>query len=337
MDGLLLAKPTPEPRTDWHCTVACCEPSGTRTGIPLTYTGPDTAVPKKKKKKAEMGNAQSADKNQDAALQPSQEAQQAQQPQDDRPVRRDNKNPFPVQTHRVAAPPDPSLTQAQGTTTSSSAAGQPPASRANPLHYHLPSLSSGCSTPSPIPTASTSSASSARPIEVHPQHLHSHQQQAEHGAGPGPFHEPAKPVAVPNPRIFPSSPRAPRSEDPYEASSAVMPHSSLQDVSYLTRPPRLPLPIEEEVHTPGSPITAPSDSRPGASLEVEALETAAELERPTSTLSDTSVLEDDNEELMVDKTRPTVPMRLEWRHGGDKVYVTGTIFQWNRKSRLHPV
>jgi len=116
-----------------------------------------------------------------------------------------------------------------------------------------------------------------------------------------------------------------------------MPHSSLQDVSYLTRPPRLPLPIEEEVHTPGSPIVAPSDSRPGASLEVEALESTAELERPTSTLSDTSVLEDDNEELMVDKTRPTVPTRLEWRHGGDKVYVTGTIFQWNRKSRLHPV
>jgi hypothetical protein len=47
--------------------------------------------------------------------------------------------------------------------------------------------------------------------------------------------------------------------------------------------------------------------------------------------------EEDAEELLVDKTRPTVPTTLEWRHGGEKVYVTGTIFQWNRKTRLHPV
>ena len=65
---------------------------------------------------------------------------------------------------------------------------------------------------------------------------------------------------------------------------------------------------------------------------------SAGLAHPASNLSDTSVLEeDDAEELLVDKTRPTVPTRLEWRHGGDKVYVTGTIFQWNRKTRLHPV
>lgn len=115
-----------------------------------------------------------------------------------------------------------------------------------------------------------------------------------------------------------------------------MPHSSLQDVSYLTRPPRLPLPIEEEVHTPGSPIIAPADA--DQPLDgVESLENTA-LVHPISNLSDTSALEeDDAEELLVDKTRPTVPTRLEWRHGGDKIYVTGTIFQWNRKTRLHPV
>lgn len=39
----------------------------------------------------------------------------------------------------------------------------------------------------------------------------------------------------------------------------------------------------------------------------------------------------------MDKTLPTVPTRLEWLRGGEKVYVTGTIFQWNRKTRLHPV
>jgi hypothetical protein len=115
-----------------------------------------------------------------------------------------------------------------------------------------------------------------------------------------------------------------------------MPHSSLQDMSYLTRPPRLPLPIEEEVHTPGSPIIAPADA--GQPLEdIEGLD-SAKLSHPGSDLSNTSAPgEEDTEELLVDKTRPTVPTRLEWRHGGDKVYVTGTIFQWNRKTRLHPV
>jgi hypothetical protein len=119
-----------------------------------------------------------------------------------------------------------------------------------------------------------------------------------------------------------------------------MPHSSLQDVSYMTRPPRLPLPIEEEVHTPGSPIIPPTEVGLGEPLEnVEGLNNTR-LIRPTSTLSDASAAleeDDDAEELLVDKNRPTVPTLLEWRHGGEKIYVTGTIFQWNRKTRLHPV
>jgi hypothetical protein len=115
-----------------------------------------------------------------------------------------------------------------------------------------------------------------------------------------------------------------------------MPYSSLQEVSYLTRPPRLPLPIDEEVHTPGSPIIAPTDVDQPVG-DVEDLD-ATELTHPPLNLSDNSVLEEENaEELLVDKTRPTVPTRLEWRHGGDKVYLTGTIFQWNLKTRMHPV
>lgn len=110
--------------------------------------------------------------------------------------------------------------------------------------------------------------------------------------------------------------------------------SSLQDVSYLTRPPRLPLPIEEEVHTPGSPIIAPTD----IGVPLEDADTFTALTRRSSNLSNGSTLdEEDTEELRVDKTRPTVPTRLEWLRGGEKVYVTGTIFQWNRKTRLHPV
>jgi len=110
----------------------------------------------------------------------------------------------------------------------------------------------------------------------------------------------------------------------------------MQDVSYLTRPPRRPLRSEEEVHTPGSRHTGPREATEPPD-GVEDLNNAA-LAHPASNPSDTSALEeDDAEELLVDKTRPTVPTRLEWRHGGDKVYVTGTIFQWNRKTRLHPV
>ncbi|KAL2263017.1 hypothetical protein VTK26DRAFT_8609 [Humicola hyalothermophila] len=211
-------------------------------------------------------------------------------------------------------------------TTTSTAAGQPSStstpSRPKPTQ-HRPGVSSGFSTASSSVTAA-SSASSAKPVEV---------KQIR----PGPCHEAAKPVAVPNPHNSPSSPRSPRSprsEEIYE--TAVMPHSSLQDVSYLTRPPRLPLPIEEEVHTPGSPIIAPTDL--GQPLEdVEGLD-RVELIHRASTLSETSAPdEDESGELLVDKTRPTVPTRLEWRHGGDKVYVTGTIFQWNRKTRLHRV
>jgi hypothetical protein len=118
-------------------------------------------------------------------------------------------------------------------------------------------------------------------------------------------------------------------------------------MSYITRPPRLPLPIEEEVHTPGSPIIAPADADPASgdtaaaapdASDIEGLDSSSEpITRKSSALSNATVDEEDGDELIVDKTRPVVPTRLEWLRGGDKIYVTGTIFQWNRKQRLHPV
>ncbi|KAK0739677.1 hypothetical protein B0T21DRAFT_284672 [Apiosordaria backusii] len=265
-----------------------------------------------------MGNSPSTSKP--ASQSSSYQSNAPGQNESPRPVRRDNKHPIPVQNHRVAAPPEPSLTQAQGT------AAQPPSSSSSrpKSQQHRPgAASSGYSTPSSSVTAD-SSTTSAKPVDV------------KQGI-PGPSHEPAKPVAVPyshNSPSSPRSPRSPRSEDIYE--TVVMPHSSLQDMSYMTRPPRLPLPIEEEVHTPGSPIISPADI--GQPLEdVEELDSQG-LMRPTSNLSNASMLEEEDPEgLLVDKNRPTVPTRLEWRRGGDKVYVTGTIFQWNRKTRLHPV
>jgi hypothetical protein len=99
------------------------------------------------------------------------------------------------------------------------------------------------------------------------------------------------------------------------------------------------LPIEEEVHTPGSPVIAPTDVGPSieaieSSFEREAESGTADLTRKSSGLSNATD-DDDAEELRVDKSR-TVSTRVEWVQGGQKVYVTGTPFQWSRKQRLHP-
>jgi hypothetical protein len=146
---------------------------------------------------------------------------------------------------------------------------------------------------------------------------------------------PSQPVAVPIPTTN-SSTESAVAKSPYSSSmeASVPPVDALS--YHLTRPPRLPLPIEEEVHTPGSPIIAPADAD-APLLSIEALEDDI-LPRRSSALSSTTAEDDeDAEELPVDKTRPVVPTEFEWRGGGEKVYVTGTIFQWSRKSKLYPV
>jgi hypothetical protein len=101
----------------------------------------------------------------------------------------------------------------------------------------------------------------------------------------------------------------------------------------FARPPRLPLPIEAEVHTPGSPIISPADLAPVDTVEGS----DGELGRRTSVLSSTTA---DDEELVDEfqgpQNVPTVPTIIEWEEGGEKVYVTGTFVEWNRKFRLHP-
>lgn len=110
-------------------------------------------------------------------------------------------------------------------------------------------------------------------------------------------------------------------------------------MSYLTRPPRLPLPIDQEIHTPGSPIIAPADLGEPVDDVGELDPDSQGLPRQSSGLSSASDIDkdDDIEELRVHRNRPTVPLTLEWRQGGNKVYVTGTIFQWNRKTKMAPM
>lgn len=73
-------------------------------------------------------------------------------------------------------------------------------------------------------------------------------------------------------------------------------------------------------------------------LDIEALDNET-LGRRSSALSTTTVDEEDAEELRIDKNKATVPTPFEWKIQGSeqKVYVTGTIFQWNKKYRLHAV
>ncbi|KAG4419754.1 hypothetical protein IFR04_007064 [Cadophora malorum] len=146
--------------------------------------------------------------------------------------------------------------------------------------------------------------------------------------------QPSKPVDVPAPapNVDATSSRS------YSQSIEPSGPPATQDMSYhLTRPPRLPLPIEEEVHTPGSPIIAPTDMEAPV-LDIEALDNET-LGRRSSALSTTTVDEEDAEELRIDKNKATVPTPFEWKIQGSeqKVYVTGTIFQWNKKYRLHAV
>ncbi|KEY66187.1 hypothetical protein S7711_07644 [Stachybotrys chartarum IBT 7711] len=213
-----------------------------------------------------------------------------------RPQRKDARNIIPSHTtQRSAAPPEPSFTQAQGSTVINRPKSLPPtavSSLSNSPHSHVSAA------PKPA---------EARPVRVEP--------------------EPSKPVDVP----FEAS--SVRSHHGSRTESHLVSNSSITDI-YRRGNPRLPLPIEEEVHTPGSPILAPDES--GLPDLVDIVEGEG-ITRKSSGLSAGTVDEDEAEELRVEKNRSAVATKIEWKRGGDKVYVTGTIFQWNKKHRLQPV
>lgn len=223
-------------------------------------------------------------------------------------VRREPKLRDSIQAQRVAAPPEPSMAQARGTNVTHGARkshSQPPANAQPFASAPHPSLSS----PSTHQSKLTDLKADAKD-------------------------QPSQPVAVPIPTTNPSPETAVQSQYSPSMEPTALPVDAMS--YHLTRPPRLPLPIEEEVHTPGSPIIAPADVDTPL-LTSEVLEDEI-LPRRSSALSSTTVEDDeDAEELPVDKTKSLVPTEFEWHGGGEKVYVTGTIFQWSRKSKLYPV
>ncbi|PSS02446.1 hypothetical protein BD289DRAFT_449739 [Coniella lustricola] len=239
--------------------------------------------------------------------------------------------PIGVHNHRAAAPAQASLAQAHGSTDIKNSQALPITSlAASPVGSTKSTLGAAehkQSAPLPVPSkerapAAPSDATGAVPAAVPPQRTLPVDVPNNTAAAPGAN------VTIPLGQTSPLS--------PFDSSDAgIHSHGSLSNMSFLQRPPRLPLPIEEEVHTPGSPIVAPTEN--SEPVDAVDLDSDGNIARKSSNLSNTTIDEDDAEELRVDKTRPTVPTRLEWRRGGDRVYVTGTIFHWNRKQRLHPV
>lgn len=105
--------------------------------------------------------------------------------------------------------------------------------------------------------------------------------------------------------------------------------------SSFRRPPRLPLPIENNELRPGSPILSPEDVEGQIGRDEDE---STGLARKVSMLSSTTVDEDDvGEEFKSDEpgTGPTLDTLIEWKDGGERVYVTGSYMGWNRKHRLH--
>ncbi len=145
-------------------------------------------------------------------------------------------------------------------------------------------------------------------------------------------------------RKDPSTPvRVPRGTDSRRQKgpdSQFEPSGPPRDLDYIPHsnlnfPPRLPLPIEEELHTPGSPIITPS----GVPSDIREDEIEDLLPNRVSMVSNTTLDDED----AGDELQPyppadpgkTVPTLIEWKQGGDKVYVTGTFASWSRKYRMN--
>ena len=256
-----------------------------------------------------MGNNPSTNTKSPSSASPSHSSNESVKPL---PSRRDHPRSL-IQNQRAAPSAETSKEQARGTT----ATHRPRNPQSIPAAHLTPA--------SPSPNSNSPSLYSTQP---------------QMGARPSKEEpkadvrdQPSKPVDVPVSAVNADSSSLRSHSQPIDPSGP----PATQDMSYhLTRPPRLPLPIEEEVHTPGSPIIAPTDlDIDTPALDVDQLDSDT-LPRRSSALSNTTIDEEDAEELRVDKTGATVPTTFEWHQKGDKVYVTGTIFQWNKKHRLHP-
>ena len=132
----------------------------------------------------------------------------------------------------------------------------------------------------------------------------------------------------------------PRKDDPHENDPHF--HRPSIPVSAM-RPPRLPLPIAD-APIPESP-TLPPVQTGNDDIALFGDDEPAEpqgliLDRKSSVLSSATQDEEEvAEELQPYAVDPSVnkavPVKINWNYSGEKVYVTGTFANWDRKYRLH--
>lgn len=231
------------------------------------------------------------------------------------------------------------------------ASAAPPSTNLMAATAHHPSVSaSATSQARAIPTPSSSSSSSqhtrSRPritaVDSNPLSLSPRSTMGGDQSKMSAYHTLKSPTPPPEPRLSPAS----RPVDIAAASqpsfrpSPIDPSAPPSEAFHLppssfSRPPRLPLPIEEEVHNPGSPVA-------NSPVEPPDLPEPEEIPRRSSTVSSTN--DDDNEPDDFEAysadaagSGPKTPIVVEWKNTSpnDRVYVTGTFANWERKFRLH--
>lgn len=188
------------------------------------------------------------------------------------------------------------------------------------------------------PLSSTSGSLPAR--STPPRKTASQQQQPPPPPPPPPQEEPtastesteSQPVAVPISNH--SGPDELLQDDYIPTGYSESPYG-LPAANY-SRPPRLPLPIEEEEYRPGSPIITPQDV---SAIKEDDIEGGA-IPRIASVRSSTTVDDDDVGDNDAFDTSGLnhllvkIPIKLAWNGGGDKIFVTGTFCNWEKKIKL---
>ena len=95
----------------------------------------------------------------------------------------------------------------------------------------------------------------------------------------------------------------------------------------------MPLPIGDATATPGSPISGPVDASPVAPDQAPSAKAPAN--QPGNTTVEDDDIVDDLHQYANSAVGRAVPTTIEWTAGGNKVYVTGTFVNWEKKFRLH--
>lgn len=212
----------------------------------------------------------------------------------------------PTTTKSSAAPPSASLASATAQPTISSVSESQSIATSNPAHVRNRSQTiaapgsqshdtSHIAASLPKRAVSIASASGHSPIDA-PRHI-------DVGSPLAPLRSPSEPVPLPLPSF--------------------------------SRPPRLPLPIEEEFQAPGSPIS----TNTGFGAAASDPEADDSLPRRFSVISSNIDEDDDAQEFLGQPDLdgvPKVPTVIEYREAspGERVYVTGTFTDWQRKFRL---